>query len=435
MAILIKGGKILDPAKGTVEENNIIIDDGVIERILPPGDFGNDYGELEHVDAYGKIIIPGLIDMHTHLREPGYEYKETIATGANAGMAGGFTSLACMPNTNPVNDNSAVTKYILDQAGKLNNIKIYPIAAITRGQKGKRLTDFSDLSRAGSVGVSDDGFHVEDEDIMLQAIKLAARNNLAIISHCETTALSKGGVMLKGYVSDKMGLKGIPPESEETAVKRDLALAKLAHCPVHIAHVSTKGSVEAIRRAKDEGVLVTAETAPHYFSLDHTAVEVYNTNAKMNPPLAMAEDVEAVKKGLREGVLDVIATDHAPHSIGEKDQDFNKAPFGIIGLETALPLSLALVEQGVLTLPGVIGKMTCSPARILGIEGGTIEIGRPADLAIIDLECEYELQAEDLRSKSRNSPFIGRRMKGRNTVTIAGGRIVWKRDEQHISSR
>jgi dihydroorotase len=433
VTIWIKGGEVVDPVKGTVEKLDVIVERGKISKILPQGAFTEKGSKLRLVDGSGKLIVPGLIDMHTHLREPGHEYKETIATGGKAGVVGGFTGLACMPNTEPVNDSRSVTEFILRQARKANLLRVYPIGAITKGQKGETLTEFGDLREAGVVGVSDDGFPVFNSELMRRAIEYAGYHNLVVISHCEDTNLSAGGFMHEGLVSIQIGLKGIPAASEEVMVQREISLAKLTGCPVHIAHVSTGGSVELIRRAKDEGIAVSAETAPHYFSLDHRAVIGYNTHAKMNPPLRSPEDVLAIKKGLAEGVLDVIATDHAPHSPLEKDLEFDKAAFGIIGLETALPLTLALVKEGVLSLHEAVRKLTYNPASILGVNGGFLSEGQPADLAVIDPEYEYVLKTGDIQSKSKNSPFINRSLKGLNMLTMVGGRIVWKRDTDHFS--
>ena len=432
MATWIRGGKVVDPVRDVIKTQDIIVERGKIVKILPTGKFQEKGDQLRIIDASGKVIIPGLIDMHVHLREPGHEYKETIATGAKAGAAGGFTGLACMPNTDPVNDNCSVTEFILRQARKANLSKIYPVGAITKGQRGEILAEFGDLREAGAVGVSDDGLPVMNSEVMRRAIEYAKYYGLAVISHCEDINLSAGGVMHEGPVSTQIGLQGIPGASEEIMVQREISLSKLTGCPVHIAHVSTAGSVALIKRAKDEGVPVTAETAPHYFSLDHRAVIGYDTNAKMNPPLRGPEDVQAIKKGLAEDILDVIATDHAPHSSLEKELEFDKAAFGIIGLETALPLTLALVEEGILTLPQAIRKLSYNPASILGVDGGGLEEEGAADLAIIDPGYEYTLKLDDIQSRSKNSPFIGKPMKGINLLTMVGGRIVWKRDKYHI---
>ncbi len=433
MTILISGGDVVDPEKGEVRKKDILVEAGKISGIFSPGEFVKTESQLRIIDVSGKIVVPGLIDMHVHLREPGEEYKETIATGAMAGAAGGFTGLACMPNTIPANDNSSVTEFILQQAYKANILRVYPIATITKGRKGEILTEFGDLRNAGAVGVTDDGSPVISSEIMRRALEYARYHNLTVISHCEDTALSKGGVMHEGTVSAQIGLQGIPSESEEIMVEREISLARLTGCPVHIAHVSTSGSVEAIRRAKEKGIQVTAETAPHYFSLDHSAVIGYNTNAKINPPLRTPDDIQAIREGLAEDVIDVIATDHAPHSPLEKNLEFDKAAFGIIGLETALPLTMALVRDGVLSLPAAIKKLSHAPASILGVCGGCIEKGASADLAVIDPEWEYVLKEEDILSRSKNSPFIGRTLKGRNIITMVEGRIVWSRDTEHIS--
>lgn len=427
MKTLIRGGDVVDPVKEIVERLDIIIDEGKISDILPSGKFRETGPQTAVIDASGKIVLPGMIDMHVHLREPGHEYKETIASGCLAGAAGGFTALACMPNTDPPNDNSSVTEFILKQARKADIIKVYPIACITRGRKGEVLTEFGDLRSAGAVGVSDDGSPVSNSHVMRMAMEYAKYHNLTVISHCEDINLSEGGLMHEGTVSAQIGLKGIPSVCEVIMVEREISLSRLTGCPVHIAHVSSAGSVEAIRRAKEDGLPVTAETTPHYFSLDHSAVIGYNTNAKMNPPLRSAEDVEAIKKGLAENVLDVIATDHAPQSSLEKELEFDKAAFGIIGLETALPLTLQLVRDGILSLPAAIKKMTCVPASILGVSGGVLKKGMAADLSIIDPKEEYILKEEDIISKSKNSPFIGKTLKGRNILTMVEGRIVWPR--------
>lgn len=428
MTTLIRGGNVVDPVRESVEKLDIIIDEGKISEILPSGKLRETGPQTVVIDASGKIVLPGMIDMHVHLREPGHEYKETIASGCMAGAVGGFTALAPMPNTDPVNDNSSVTEFILRQARKADILKVYPIAAVTMGRKGEILTEFGDLRRAGAVGITDDGSPVSNSQIMRRALEYARYHNLAVISHCEDMDLSEGGLMHEGSISARIGLKGIPSASEEIMVEREISLSRLTGCPVHIAHVSTAASVEAIRRAKEDGVSITAETAPHYFSLDHSAVIGYNTNAKVNPPLRTIEDVEAIRKGLAEGVLDVIATDHAPQSPLEKELEFDKAAFGIIGLETALPLTLQLVRDGVMTLPAAIKKMTYAPASILGVSGGLLKKGMAADLAIIDPEQEYILKEEDIISKSKNSPFIGKTLKGRNTLTMVEGRIVWSRE-------
>ena len=428
MAIWIKDGEVVDPIRDIVERLDILVEGDRIKQIFPPGEFKSDGARLRVVDASGKIVVPGLIDMHVHLREPGYEYQETIATGGKAGVTGGFTGLACMPNTEPVNDTASITEFILRQARKADFLRIYPVAAITKGQKGETLTDFGDIRKAGAVGVSDDGSPVSNSEVMRRAIEYAKYHGLTIISHCEDRDLSSSGVMHEGVISTQIGLPGIPAVSEEIMVQREISLARQTGCPVHIAHVSTAGSVKLIEHAKNDGIPVTAETAPHYFSLNHSAVVGYNSNTKMNPPLRSPEDVDAIKAALAEDILDVIATDHAPHSPLEKDLEFDRAAFGIIGLETALPLTLDIVREGILSLPLAVKKLSYNPASILGVEGGYLGKGGPADLSIIDPEEEYILEADDIQSKSKNSPFIGKRLKGRNQLTMVGGRIVWERD-------
>jgi dihydroorotase len=435
VTIWIKGGKVVDSPKGTVHKKDVLVSRGRIERICRPGDLGEPGRNWKHVDASGKLVVPGLIDMHVHLREPGHEYKETIETGGNAGVAGGFTAVACMPNTNPVNDSRSVTEFILRRARESCPLRVYPVAAITLGQKGETLTEFGDLKTAGAVGVSDDGRCVADSEVMRRALEYARFHGLTVISHCEDRALSRGGAMHEGTVSTRIGLPGIPSACEEIMVYREICLAKWTGCPVHIAHVSTAGSVDLIRRAKEEGVPVTAETAPHYFTLDHNAVVGYRTEAKMYPPLRAPEDVQAVRQGLKDGVIDAIASDHAPHSPLEKDVEFEQAAFGIIGLETALPLTLALVEEGILSMTEAVRKLSMNPARLLGVDGGSLEAGAAADLTIVNPDVSYTLSPEDFHSKSRNSPFIGRPLKGWAELTMVGGRIAWRRRTSSHSRR
>jgi len=431
----VKGGEVVDPRRGTKRALDVVIRKGKIEGMLPPGDFSpSSDTDLHIIDASGMMVTPGLIDMHVHFREPGEEYKETIASGSQAAAAGGFTAVACMPNTNPINDSRSVTEFVLERARKANLVRVYPVAAISKGLKGESLTEFGDLKNAGAVAVSDDGRPVTNTELMRRAIEYAWFFHLPVISHCEDLDLSNKGVMHEGSISTRLGLRGIPAASEEIMVVREILLAKLTGYPVHISHVSTEGSVKFIKQAKEEGIPVTAETAPHYFSLDHTAVIDFDSNAKMYPPLREPKDVEAIKRGLSEGVIDVIATDHAPHSPLEKDVEFDKAAFGIIGLETALPLTLALVREGVMDLPMAIAKLSYNPASILNIKGGIIEEGKEADLTIIDANREYVIKRDSFRSKGHNSPFIGFRMKGKAVITMVGGRVVWKSGELNPSS-
>ena len=431
MATWIKGGKVVDPRTGSARKQDVIVERGRIRKILRAGAFREEGPRLKVIEAKGMLVTPGLIDMHVHLREPGHEYKETVATGGRAAAAGGFTAVACMPNTDPVNDSRSVTEFILRQARAASTVRVHPVAAVTRNLEGEQLTEFGDLKAAGAVGLSNDGMPVANSEVMRRALEYASYCGLTLVSHCEDRNLSAGGAMHEGAVSSRIGLPGIPAASEEILVFREICLARLTGCPVHIAHVSSEGSVELIRRAKEDGLPVTAETAPHYFTLDHTAVIGYRTEAKMNPPLRRPEDVEAIRQGLAEGVIDAVATDHAPHSPLEKDVEFEQAAFGIIGLETALPLTLALVEKGVLTLEDAVAKLTSNPARILGVAGGRLQEGEPADLTVIDPAAEYSLSPEDLRSKSKNSPFLGIPLKGRAELTMVGGRVVWRRRSSH----
>ncbi len=423
--LLIKGGSIVDPIKDKIDKKNIVINDGIIKQFLPL-DYPIKYESFEQIiDAENMIVVPGLVDMHVHLREPGHEYKEDIRSGTLAALAGGFTDVACMPNTKPVNDNASVTEFILRQARLYGYCRVHPIASISIRQEGKKLTEFGDLKRAGAVGVSDDGKPVLDSNLMRRALEYANYHGLTVISHCEDISLSEGGVMHEGIISTQLGLPGIPSVSEEILVARDILLAKLTNCPVHIAHVSTSGSVELIKMAKEQDIPITAETAPHYFTLDHNAVIGYNTNAKVNPPLRSEDDVEAIKNALKDNIIDVIATDHAPHSPLEKEVEFDKAEFGIIGLQTAVPLTLNLVREGVLTVTQAIKKLTVNPAYILGIEAGKIEEGKRADITIIDPEYSYILQEDNIYSKSKNSPFIGMQLKGIVRFTIIKGKIAY----------
>jgi dihydroorotase len=424
MMTLIKGGRVIDPGNldGIMD---IFIADGKIVEIKAAGLGGGEYPESTTIDASGKIVVPGLIDMHVHLREPGYEYKETIETGCGAAVVGGFTGVCCMPNTNPVNDCKAVTEFILAKARKAGTARVYPVAAISKGSQGQDLCEYGELKTAGVVALSDDGYPVMNSQVMRRALEQAKAWQLPVISHCEDLDLAADGVMNEGAVARDMRLAGIPNASESIMVLRDIALSELTGASVHIAHVSTLESVRAIRDAKTRDVAVTAETAPHYFTLTDASVKGYNTNMKMNPPLRSVHDREAVRQGLADGTIDVIATDHAPHSTTEKSVEFQKAPNGIIGLETALSLGLNLVADGILTLEGLIEKMSTNPARILGLENGLI-VGQPADITIFDPEKSYRVNAEKFRSLSRNTPFDGWDMKGKTVLTMVGGKIVYQ---------
>ncbi len=416
--IILQNGRIIDPADSLDHTANIWIRDGLI---VPS------HAEIPEnatlFDVSGKWVVPGLIDMHVHLREPGEEYKETIDSGTKAAAAGGFTAVACMPNTKPVNDSATITRYILEKAVKCS-ARVYPVGAISKGLGGKELAEFGDMKRAGIVAVTDDGRPVADSQLMRRAMEYASSHNLPVISHSEEESLSRHGCMNESAVSTRLGLKGIPNAAESIAVYREIALAELTGTHVHIAHVSTAESVDLIRAAKDRGVKVTAETAPHYFTLIDSAVGGYDTHAKMNPPLRSEKDRQEIRAGLRDGTLDAVATDHAPHSILEKNVEFDQAANGIIGLETSLPLTLALVREGVITKSRLVELLSTAPARILGVPGGTLAIGGPADITVIDPDKFFVYARETVVSKSVNSPFIGRRLQGKAVMTVLAGRII-----------
>ncbi len=426
MLTLIRGGRVVDPGNldGIMD---ILIEDGkIVEIKAESSKVKAERSKVKVIDAFGKIVTPGLIDMHVHLREPGHEYKETIETGCLAAASGGFTAVCCMPNTNPVNDNSQVTEYILKKAGAADTVRVYPVAAISKGLKGKDLCEYGDLKEAGAIAVSDDGHPVANSQLMRRALEYAKGFNLPVISHCEDLDLAECGTMNEGAVATRMGLAGIPNAAESIIVMRDIALCELTGARLHIAHVSTTESVRAIRNAKKRGAPVTAETAPHYFTLTEDAVDKYNTNAKMNPPLRSMQDREAVLEGLADGTIDVIATDHAPHSSIEKEVEFDLAANGIIGLETSLPLSLKLVENGLITITGLVEKMSTNPARILGLDN-SLKPGNPADITIIDPDISFTVDADSFRSLSRNTPFDGWSMKGKAVLTMVGGKVVFER--------
>jgi dihydroorotase len=431
MKIIINNGRIIDPSQGIDGTGDIFIENGKIREIRMPappplskgGRRGVSAPDLRTIDASGLLIIPGLIDMHVHLREPGFEYKETIKTGTSAAVRGGFTTVCCMPNTFPVNDNASVTEFIKRKASQEGCCSVLPIGAITKGQKGEELAEIGTMRNEGCVAFSDDGQPVMNSLIMRRALEYSKAFNVPIISHCEDITLSEDGVMNEGLLSITLGLKGIPAEAEQVMIFRDILLAEMTGGKLHIAHVSTEGSVNLIRDAKQRGVHVTAETCPHYFSLTEEAVKGYNTNAKVNPPLRTARDTKAIKEGLRDGTIDAIVTDHAPHHTDEKLREFDMAPFGISGLDTALSLSLKLVNEGVLTLSQLIERMALSPARILGIDRGTLRTGSDADLVIVDLNKEFMVEPERFISKGRNTPFAGWRLEGMPVFTTYKGKL------------
>lgn len=426
MRILIKNARIIDP-DGLDGVRDVIVDGDRIRHVVRPGetvDTLNRKGFDQVIDAVGKILTPGLIDMHVHLREPGHEYKETILTGCRAAAAGGFTSICAMPNTDPVNDGAQIAAFIKRTAENAGLSRVFPVGAITKGLGGTTLCEYQELKAAGVIALTDDGKPVSNGLLMRRAMEYAAGFGLFIISHCEDLELAMDGVMNEGALATRMGLRGIPNAAESVMVMRDISLCELTDTRLHIAHVSTAESVRAVREAKKRGVKVTAETAPHYFTLTEDAVIGYNTNAKMNPPLRSERDREAIREGLADGTIDVIATDHAPHSILEKDLEFDLAANGIIGLETAVSLGLKLVEDNIIDLTELIRKMTTNPGRILGV-GNRIEPDAVADLTIIDTEKPYIVDANSFKSKSRNTPFDGWRLKGKAVLTMVGGRIIY----------
>lgn len=423
-AILISGGTVIDPANGRNGRFDVLVAAGKIAEIGAPGSIRTD---AERIDADGMWVTPGLIDIHVHLREPGYEYKETVATGTLAAVAGGFTAVACMANTNPVNDSAAVTEYVLERAAEAKLARVYPVGAVTVGLAGERLAEIGEMREAGIVAISDDGMPIADAALMRRALEYSSMFGLPVIAHEEDRSLACGGCMHEGPTSFRLGLRGIPSASEEVMVARDIALLERSGGRLHVAHISTRGAVELVRRAKARGLAVTAEASPHHFTLTDEAVAEYDTNAKMNPPLRGRDDVDAVVEGLRDGTIDAIATDHAPHHRDEKEVEFQEAANGIIGLETALPLALRLVREHGVAVDRIIDAMTARPARLLGLPGGSLAVGAPADLTIIDPDRRWEVDVEALCSKSRNTPFGGWAMQGAAVKTMVGGKVVWSR--------
>lgn len=420
MSLLIMNGQVIDPSQRISELKDILLDEGKIKGLFSAGKAP----EADSViDASGCYVAPGLVDMHTHLREPGFEYKETIRTGTLAAVRGGFTTVCCMPNTDPANDNISVTEFILRKVDEGGSCTVYPVAAITIGQEGETLTELEALIKAGCIAFSDDGRPVMNSLIMRRALEYSKIFDVPIISHCEDIKLSEGGVMNEGLVSTMMGLKGIPRAAEEVMVARDLSLCELTGGRLHIAHVSAEGSVKMIRDAKARGIHVTAETCPHYFTITDEAVKGYDTNCKVNPPLRTDQDVAAVKEGLKDGTIDVIATDHAPHHYDDKNREFDRAAFGISGLETALSLGLRLVEEKVIGVEELIARMTIIPSDILGIGKGTLQKGSDADLVIIDPEREIKVDSAAFFSRGKNTPFDGWRLKGCVVKTVAKGEV------------
>lgn len=425
MKIYIRNGRIIDPSQGLDTVGDIVIDEGKIAEIAigKQKQRTPDTNKARIIEASQMTVVPGLIDMHVHLREPGFEHKETIRTGTMAAVKGGFTTVCCMPNTFPVNDNASVTEFIKRKASQEGYCTVLPIGAITKGQLGDELAEIGTMRKEGCIAFSDDGQPVTRSLLMRRALEYSKAFNVPVISHSEDLSLSEGGVMNEGLLSVTLGLRGSPAEAEQIMIFRDIVLAELTGGKLHIAHVSTKGSVDVIRTAKKRGVRVTAETCPHYFSITENAVRGYDTDAKINPPLRTDQDIEAIKEGLRDGTIDVIATDHAPHHRDEKLREFDMAPSGISGLETALGLSMSLVEKGILTFSQLIEKMALNPAKILQIDQGTLSVGGDADVTIIDPAREFRVEPEQFISKGKNTPFKGWLLRGTPVFTFVRGTI------------
>jgi dihydroorotase len=426
-ALLLRGGRIIDPSQGIDDIGDVLIEgEKVAHAGKPLGDVRRD-GNLEVIDCTGQIVAPGFIDVHCHLREPGREDVETVATGARAAAAGGFTAVCAMPNTDPVTDNQAAVGFIVRQAQRAGSARVYPIGAVSVGQRGEALAEFGEMVGAGAVGVSDDGKPVATAQLMRTALEYARTFGIPVADHCEEMSLARGGAMNEGIVSARLGLKGIPSEAEEIIAIRDILLARRTGGHVHLCHMSTRGSVELIRWGKDRGIRVTAEVCPHHLSLTEDAVEGYDTNAKMNPPLRTADDVAALQEAVRDGTIDLVATDHAPHHYDEKEREFSDAPNGIVGLETALAVvATHLVVPGILSWPTLVDRMSTTPARVFGLTGGTLRRESVADITIFDPAAEWTVDPDQFLSKGRNSPYRGKRLTGRATCTIVGGRVVFR---------
>jgi dihydroorotase len=424
-SLLIRNGVVIDPTQSLEARRDLLIRDG---RVAEIGE-GLSADGVEFFDASGMVVAPGFIDLHVHFREPGFEYKETIATGARAAVAGGFTSVCCMPNTKPVNDNSSVTSFIVEQARRAGLANVFPIGAITQGSKGEQLAEIGEMKTAGIVAISDDGKPVLDSGVMRRAMEYSRDFNLPVIDHCEDCCGVTGWAMHEGEYSALMGLKGLPGAAEDLHVARDITLAELTGARVHIAHISTARSVDLVRQAKRKGLAVTCEVTPHHFVLTDKDVfeSKYDTHFKMAPPLRSRADLDAVLEGLRDGTIDAIATDHAPHHANEKMLEFDHAPNGIVGLETAVSLTLdRLVHRGVISLSRMVGLLSCDPARIFNLDRGTLKVGAAADITIFDPDRGVKVDASKSQSKSRNTPFNGWELRGAPAATIVGGRVVWK---------
>jgi dihydroorotase len=417
--VVLRGGRVIDPANGLDGVHDVVITDGRVDRVAPPA--APPRG-AEVIDVAGKVVCPGFIDIHVHLREPGFEYKETVASGTRAAAAGGFTAVACMANTQPVNDNRSITDYILAKARSEGVVRVYPIGAVTRGLEGKVLAELAELAEAGCVAFSDDGKCVLDANLYRRAMEYTLPFGVPVISHAEDCHLARGAAMHEGVVSTELGMAGAPAAAEDVMVARDILLAEMTGAHVHIAHLSTAGAVRLVREAKARGVRVTAEAAPHHLVLTDEAVRTFDPNTKMNPPLRSARDVEALVEALADGTVDCIATDHAPHAVSEKEGEFDHAAFGVVGLETAVSVLLdRLVRGGRLPLPTLVSRFTADPARLLNLPGGSLTPGALADVTVLDLSAPVTVEPTRFRSKSRNTPFAGWTLVGAPVMTIVGG--------------
>lgn len=427
MKLLIANGHLIDPAENENAGKNVLIENGRVVAWLKHGESAPEDAEV--FDASGMIVAPGFIDLHVHLREPGQEHKETIATGCAAAVAGGWTSVCPMPNTNPVNDSAAITRYMIEQAERAGLANIFPVGAITKSSSGSELAEMGEMKAAGAVAVSDDGRPVPNAGMMRRALEYAKDFNLPVVDHCEDKSLSSGGVMHEGKISLLLGLKGMPALAEDLDAVRDIYLAKETGAHIHIAHISTKGALEAVRRAKADGINVTCEVTPHHFTLTDKAVEGYDTNTKMSPPLRSEEHLEAILEGIKDGTIDAIATDHAPHHADEKALEYDRAPMGITGLETALGLAFnELVHKGIIDLVQIVKLCSSNPAKIFNIPNrGTLKVGSVADITILDPDLVWTYKNSDSKSKSKNSPFDNWQFTGAAVATIVGGKIVYRR--------
>ncbi|MCH7579102.1 MAG: dihydroorotase [Chloroflexi bacterium] len=439
--LLVHGGRFVDPGRTVDELADVLLVDGLVATVGP----NLDTEGTEVIDAAGLVVSPGFVDIHTHLRDPGQEYKETISTGTEAAARGGFTTVCCMPNTEPAIDTRATVEYVLRTAATSGHVRVLPIGCVSRGREGHELAELADLAEAGCVAFSDDGSPVADGALLRHAMEFASISGLTVIDHCEDAAISDGGVMHEGWVSTRLGLRGQSAAAEETAIARDIAVAAETGLPLHLAHISTRAAVDLVRAAKQRGLSITAEVTPHHLTLTHRAVAfgengmrdgdalLYDTNSKVNPPLRSAADVAACVEGLREGVIDAIATDHAPHADYEKACEFDEAAFGISGLETAFGLCMTLVHSGALELPTLIERLTSGPVRALGLERsvpglGSLTEGAPGDLVLLDPEAEWTVEPERFASKGRNTPLAGRTLKGKVVATIYNGDVVWSQE-------